>query len=155
MNNGTTGEIVPVLARSLRRKRRFLTVGVAGLAVFGVTQGVSFLDNSGTSSIAISAAPSAIVWPLSSLSKSLPVGFGGTNPLTTTAFSGLATNTPCTGAYTACTSPSVGSVVSPSWSPVAGSAGAVTTAGDLAIVDATSATNYVTVSVYITNLVVR
>ncbi len=138
--------------------------------------GVSFLDNSGATTLNISAAPSAIVWPLGGTSKSLPIGNGGTNPLTTTAFSGPATlasclptatvtnpnaasasNSTATSGYScsgtaASASTVAGSVVSPSWSPVAGSAGAVTTPGDLAVVDATSATNYVTVSVYITNL---
>lgn len=169
-----TGKSVPALAHSLRRRRRFLTVGVAGLAVLGVTMGVSFLDNSGTTSINISAAPSQIVWPLGGSSKALPLGNGATDPLTTTVFSGPATLTGCaptpgvtagaastisataTSGYScstsAATSSAVSSVVSPSWSPVAGSAGAVTSAGDLAVVDASSATNYVTVSVYITNL---
>jgi len=147
VKNRTTGELVPALAQSLRRKRRFLTVGVAGLGVLGITMGVSFLDNSGTSSLAITAAPSQIVYSLGGTSKGLPGNV--VDPLTTTAFSGAATTTGCTGLYTNCVA---NSVISPSWSPVAGSAGTVTTAGDLAVVDATSATNYVTVSVYITNL---
>ena len=149
MNNRTTGEFVPAMAQSLRRKRRFLTVGVAGLAVLGVTMGVSFLDNSGTTSIAISATPSTIIWPLGGSTAPLPSGNGGTNPLRTTAFSGSGTTSGCSvSGATYC----VPTVVSPFWPAIAGSAGAVTTAGDLAIVDATSATNYVTVSVYITNL---
>jgi len=162
------------LARSRSRKKRFLIVSIPALGVLGAMMGVSFLDNSGGTALTISAAPSAIVWPLSASSKSLPLGNGGTNPLTTTAFSGAATLASClptaavtagsassltatqTSGYscsgTAASGSAVSSVVSPSWSPVAGAAGAVTTAGDLAIVDATSATNYVTVNVYLTNL---
>lgn len=156
-----------VIAKSHSRKKRFLVVGIAALAVLGAAMGVSFLDNSGATSLTISAAPSTLVYPIGSgAGQALPANTAA--PLTTTAFSGKATLAGCTGiatvnysgagsatnGYTCSAGPSGSSVtgVTPSWSPVAGSAGAVTTAGDIAIVDATSATNYVTVSTYITNL---
>lgn len=155
-----------VVAKSHSRKKRFLVVGIAALAVLGAAMGVSFLDNSGTTSLTISAAPSTLVYPIGSgAGQALPAKAAA--PLTTTAFSGKATLAGCTGTatvtqaasgatsgYTCSTGPTGSSVtgVTPSWSPVAGSAGAVTTAGDLAVVDATSAANYVTVSVYVTNL---
>ncbi len=158
------------LARSRSRKQRFLITGTAALAVIAVVMGVSFLDSSGTAALSISSSSSTLVYPLvhsGSGTTSLPT----TNPLTTTAFSGATTiggTGTCTngsqGSGGATTGYSIGScssltntisntaIVSPSWSPVAGSPAAVTTAGDLAVVDATTATNYVTVNMYVTNL---
>lgn len=145
----TTPVFVPALEQSLRRKRRFLIVGVAFLMMLGVTMGVSFLDNSGTTAVAISAAPSTAVWPLGGTSTALPSGSGAADPLRSTAFSGT-TTTLCSPAVTNATY-CLPSVVSPAWS---GSTGTyqVSSAGDLAIVDGSTATNYVTVNVYITNL---
>ena len=162
-------------SRSRSRKKRFLMVSVPLLGMLGVMTGVSFLDNSGGTTISItSAAATSIVWPLGGASTSLPLGAGATDPLTTTAFSGKATLTGClptpavtggtastsgstgTSLYscsgTAASASAVSAVVSPSWSPSGGTAGTVTSAGDLAVIDATSATNYVTVNVYLTNL---
>lgn len=158
------------LARSRSRKKRFLITGTAALAVIAVVMGVSFLDSSGTAALSIASSNSTLVYPLvhsGSGTTSLP----STNPLTTTAFSGKTTvggtGTCTTGSIggggqttgyslSSCTSPtnsiSNANIVSPSWSPVAGSPAAVTTAGDLAVVDATTATNYVTVNMYVTNL---
>lgn len=159
------------VARSRSRKKRFLMVATAALAVVGVSMGVSFLDSSGTASISISQSTSTLVYPLSyagSGTTSLPTGSGTNGPLTTTAFSGKTTltGTNCvtgsqgtggaTSGYTSCSGVANAindsAIANPSWSPVAGSAGTVTTAGDLAVIDATSATNYVTVNVYVTNL---
>ncbi|HKI93541.1 MAG TPA: hypothetical protein VJ986_14660 [Gaiellaceae bacterium] len=155
-----------VLARSRSRRKRFLLVGTAALAAIGVAMGVSFLDSSGTASLAISGTSSTLVYPLSYVNDSSTTALPTTNPLTTTAFSGQSTLTGCgtgalnsdssTSGYTTCTSPTNtinnNAIKNPSWSPVAGSAGTVTTAGDLALVDATSASNYVTVNMYLTNL---
>ncbi|HVH50946.1 MAG TPA: hypothetical protein VM690_02285, partial [Gaiellaceae bacterium] len=40
----------------------------------------------------------------------------------------------------------------PGWTPVAGSAGSVTTAGDLGLIDATTVANAIILNLYITNL---
>jgi hypothetical protein len=151
-----------VIVASRRRKHRFLVVSAAALAVVAVTMGVSFLDSSGVSTIAVSAsnANANLVYPFSGAGTTLPKG---STPLTTTAFSGPSTlvGTGTCGAVpdvaglttTACTAVTSNTVtgVGPSWSPSPGAA-AVTTAGDLAVIDATGATNQVTVNMYITNL---
>jgi hypothetical protein len=151
-----------LFTQSRRRKHRMLTVGVAALSVVGMTMGVSFLDSSGVTTIGITAASTNLVVPLSG-STTLPAG---ATPLTTTAFSGHSTLVGCTvstvtEASTGATSgyncsagatSSTVTAVSPSWSPPSSGAGTVTTSGDLAIVNATTAQNYVTLNVYITNL---
>jgi hypothetical protein len=150
-----------LFAQSRRRKHRMLAVGVAALSVVGMTMGVSFLDSSGVTTIGITAGSTNLVVPLSG-STTLPAG---ATPLTTTAFSGPAALLGCTGtlveaATTTATSgynctnatSSTVTAVSPSWSPPSSGAGTVTTSGDLAIVNATTAQNYVTLNVYITNL---
>jgi hypothetical protein len=151
-----------LFAQSRRRKHRMLTVGVAALSVVGMTMGVSFLDSSGVTNIGITPLSTNLVVPMSG-STLLP---GGTAPLTTTAFSGAGVLTGCTtntvseassGAttgYSACSGSTTSTVTtqSPSWSPPSSGAGTVTTSGDLAIVNATTAQNYVTLNAYITNL---
>jgi hypothetical protein len=157
------------LARSRSRRKRFLITGTAALAVIGAAMGVSFLDSSGTAALNISSTNSTLVYPLTGASAPLPLGTGASatvsGPLTTTAFSGKSTpsggncgtvtENPDSSSTATCNATPTNNTVTaknPSWSPVAGSAGTVTTAGDLAIVDATSATNYVTVNVYVSNL---
>jgi hypothetical protein len=156
-----------VVVQSRSRRKRFLLVGTAALAVIGAAMGVSFLDSSGTASLTISSSTSTLVYPLtyaSSGQTSLPT----TNPLTTTAFSGASTlacgsgsgpSSQSSGGATTSTCSGVtgntinnSAIVNPSWSPVAGSPGTVTTAGDLALVDATGVPNYATVNMYVANL---
>ncbi len=114
-------------------RRRVLISGIAALAVLGPFLGVSFLANSGTTSATVTA----------------------------NASSGSMVNTTCpTGAYgvytsvvakvaSACSSTSL---VTPTWSPSAGSAGSVTSGGDIAMVDASGQSAPVVLNVYITDL---
>lgn len=112
-------------------------VSISMLAVLGAGLGVSFTADTGVTSLStISANPATgnFVYPAS---------YGGATTFPTAVSSGpwkvSATTTP----------------TSPAWSPVANQAGSVTTAGDLAFVDASSATTsspYLLVTVYVTNL---
>ena len=119
------------------RQRRFLLLGAAGLAVLAVTMGVSFLGTTGTSSATVTAASSNFVFPVANTS-SIP---SAVNALKYTPSGNINQ-----GAHTITTA------VLPSWSPTALSAGSVTTAGDLALIDATTASNGINLTVYITNL---
>jgi hypothetical protein len=152
------------LARSRSRKRRFLVVAVAALASVGVLMGVSFLDQSGSTTLSVQAASgSNLVWPASGSSFKLPVG-NGTKPLNTTEYaSGPATvvgsgtcdsaaGSPACDSSNKATTSTLTSGQLPSWSPTASAAGNVTQAGDVAVIDATQATGNVIVSLYITNL---
>ena len=131
-----TSEILdrlPIKGSSPKVRRRVLISGIAALAVLGPFLGVSFLANSGTTSATVTASGS----------------------------SGSMVDTTCpTGAYgvytsvvakvgTACSSTSL---VTPSWSPSAGSAGSVTSGGDIAMVDASGQSAPVELNVYITDL---
>ena len=125
-----------VAVRKHVRQRRFLAVTIPGLAVLAVAMGVSFLGNTGTTSATVNAASSNFVFPVAN-GNSVP---SAVNKLKYTGTGGISSS-----AFTS-------SVVTPSWSPTAQSAGSVTTAGDLALIDGTIASNGVTVSVYVTNL---
>ena len=112
-------------------RRRFLAVGVPGLAVLGAVMGVSFLGDTGTTSVSVS--------PSSSSSFVYSVTSSGLTPSGPTAVTSLE--------YTS--SPSTAGTL-PSWTPTPDTAGSVTTAGDVALVDATSSA--LVVNIYITNL---
>lgn len=144
------------IARSRTRKRRFLLVALAALAAVGALMGVSFLDQSGATTLNVTAASgSDLVWPASGSSYNLPVG-NGTRPLTSTEYSSGVANV--SGCSTTCstsnpaTSSTLASDTLPSWSPTQSTAGNVTTAGDIAVIDATQSTGNVIVSLYVTNL---
>ena len=115
-----------VVARPKRAlQRHFLAVGVAGLALLGSAMGVSFLGDTGTTSVSITpSSASSFVYAVT--------GANTTSPPLPTAVTAL----------------EYGAV--PSWTPTPDSAGSVTTAGDVALVDATLST--VVVNIYITNL---
>lgn len=125
------------LAGRQRWRRRFLFLSVAALALLGAGLGVSFTADTGVTSLTtISGATTTgnFVYAAS---------YGGATTFPAAVSSGpwkvSATTTP----------------TSPAWSPVANQAGSVTTAGDVAFVDASSATtssSYLLVTVYITNL---
>jgi hypothetical protein len=117
----------------MKRKRRFLLITIPGLAVVAVAMGVSFLGNTGTTSASVSSASANFVFPVAN-TNSLPAGVDKLKYTTSV------------------TSHTIGTAVTPSWAPVAQSAGSVTTAGDLALIDGTIASNGVTVSLYVTNL---
>jgi hypothetical protein len=152
-----------VIARSRSRRRRVLVLATAALAVTAVAMGVSFLDQSGAAALTISSGGSGnLVYPLGGTSKTLPVG-DGSDPLTYAKYSGTAGSATVAGCTTlgSCntttakaTGSTLASVTSPSWSPVANSPGDVTTAGDIAVVDATqvSSSASVVVNMYVTNL---
>jgi hypothetical protein len=122
---------------SRKRRKRFLAVGVAGLAVLAAALGISFAGDTGTASISVSSASNSFVFPVAD-GASLPANV---NTLKYTT----AVNT---GAHTITTA------VLPTWVPSTNTAGSVTTAGDLALIDGTLSgiANALTVNVYITNL---
>lgn len=109
-----------------KTRKRFLVASLAVLLVVGAGLGVSFLGSTGATTISITGNTNA--------SASNFVYTAGTAPQTlvesksTTVFQAA------------------------SWSPVAGSAGSVTTAGDLAFFDASGVSDGMDVSAYITNL---
>lgn len=122
-------------ARSQKRRKRFLAVAIAGLAILGASLGVSFLGSTGTITTSVSAASSSFVFPVAD-GNSVP---SAVDKLEYTPAANISSGT-------------INTAVVPSWSPTAQSAGSVTTAGDLALIDGTIAANGVTVSLYVTNL---
>lgn len=135
----TPGLAIP---RIRRRRRRFLAISVAALAILGASLGVSFLGNTGSITTSVSAASSNFVYPVAN-SSSLPAGTNFVNSLK---------YTPSTAITSSSSSSTITTATVPNWSPTAQSAGSVTTAGDLALVDGTIASNGVNVSLYVTNL---
>lgn len=130
MGNMTNSAAVRIPAGlGARRRRRFLVVSVAALAVLAAALGVSFTADSGSTTVSVSA--------------------GTTNPLVFPRGVTLSTDKKfkVSGSITG---------TSPSWSPVAGTSGSVTTKGDLAFIDGrtTSAggATRLTITVYVTNL---
>lgn len=137
-----TPEQLALVEKSLRkRRRRFLLVSIPALAVLAVALGVSFADDAGTSTLNVSSSSNNFVFPVISGTTGVPAAV---TALKYTGTSGIAAN-----AFTA-------SVIRPTWTPVTGSAGEITTAGDLVLVDATAGTlgtaTALTVTIYITNL---
>jgi hypothetical protein len=99
----------------------------------------SYLAATGTVSTSVTGtSASDFVYPVASTSSSLP------SAVTALEYS--------TGITTTTTGTNIGTLQTPSWSPVQYSAGSVTTAGDLALIDAGAAPNGVNVTVYVTNL---
>ncbi len=130
------------LLRGRSRQRRFLLVTIPGLAILAVAMGVSFLGNTGTTSASVTAASSNFVYPVAS-TKTLPAGTNFVSSLKYTLAAAITSSS---------ASSTINTATVPSWSPVAQSAGSVTTAGDIALIDGTIASNGVTVSMYVTNL---
>ena len=124
-----------VAGRSRTFRKRFLAVSIAALAVLAVSLGVSFAGDSGTASLSVSGGSSNFVYPVSS---------GAALPSAVTSLK-------YTSAINA-TSHTITTAVSPSWTPIAGSAGSVTTAGDLGLIDATTVGTAIILNLYITNL---
>jgi hypothetical protein len=119
----------PTSARRFRlKRRRFLAVAVVGMAALAVAMGVSFTADSGSTTVSVTA--------------------GSTSPLVFTGtLSGDISKYKVSGGT---------SRTAPNWTPVSGSAGSVTTVGDLAIIDARSASaggaTNLTITIYVTNL---
>lgn len=111
-------------------------VSVAGLAVLAASLGVSFLGDTGTTSLAVSGGNSNFVFPVAT-NNTLPT------PVTSLKY---------TQAAAVNASHVITAAVTPSWAPIAGSAGSVTTAGDLGLIDATTVANAIILNLYVTNL---
>ncbi len=134
--------------RQTRFRKRFLFVGIGALAILGPMLGVSFLGDSGTAATSVTGSvASSLVY-----TSTVPCDIFGTNTVPTTLT--LEHTTTASTTPSSCSSPVTAAFKSPSWSPAANSAGAVSTAGDVALVDMSaepSATNAI-VNVYTTNL---
>ncbi|MDA8296742.1 MAG: hypothetical protein M0004_09180 [Actinomycetota bacterium] len=122
-----TDEIRRRAAKRTKTRKRFLVVSLAVLLVVGAALGVSFLGSTGTTSISISS-------PNATESNFVVTSGVAPEPLV------HGTGTPAT------------TFSPPSWSPVAGAAGSVTTPGDLAFFNASAVSDGLDVSAYITNL---
>ncbi|MHB1087995.1 MAG: hypothetical protein ACYC19_04425 [Acidimicrobiales bacterium] len=111
-------------------RRRGLIAAAASISLVAASMGTAFLATTGTTTanVVASTASSNFLYPVGS-STSFPAAPSSLEYLST------ATNAKL-----------------PSWSPNANSAGSVTTAGDLALVDATSAANGVILTTFVTNL---
>jgi hypothetical protein len=130
---------VPTRARSIRR--RFALLSGAGLAVLAAALGVSFAGPSGTSSLSVTSSTTNFVYP---------VADGAAAPTNVARLK----YTGATGIASAVFQ--AAGLVRPAWQPAAGSAGSVTTAGDIVLFDARASTlgdhTALLVSMYVTNL---
>ena len=119
------------------RRKRFLMVSVAMLAVLGIGLGVSFAATTGSTAVSVSGGSTQWVFPVSN-GASLPA-----------AVDALKYTAP--GAINP-TANSVTTADNPAWTPVQDSAGTLssTNAGDLAVIDATSQSQLF--SMYVTDL---
>jgi len=125
-------------------RRRFLVIAIAGLTILLSTMTVSYLGSTGTTTATVNAKSSAFIYPIAS-GNSLP------NAVTSLEYTaGGANITAGTGSNTG--SNVITTATVPSWSPNQLSAGSVTTAGDIALIDGTISTGGVEVSLYIINL---
>jgi hypothetical protein len=122
-----------------RRRRRFALVAVAGLGALAVALGFSFTADTGTTTVNVTA--------------------GSTSKLVFTQTADLPTTQKLTFRVASIVDVDTGNdrtPAAPDWQPVAGSAGSVTTKGDLALIDARAASaggaSNLTVTVYVTNL---
>lgn len=119
------------------RRKRFLMVGIAMLAVLGITLGVSFAATTGTTDVTVTGGNTQWVFPVSN-GAALPAAVdalkytapGAINPTANT----------------------ITTADTPSWVPVQDSAATIssTNAGDLAVIDATAQSQLF--SVYVTDL---
>lgn len=142
------GEIVAStthgIARAAVRRRRFLMLGVATLAVLGTVLGISFTADTGTTSLSVTGGGGGgkLVYPVKQAS-------GDTMP--TGALNGhdLQYGTPVASNLT-------GTAIRPSWSASAGVPGSVDTAGDMAVIDGTTTSaggaSNIQLTIYVTNL---
>lgn len=132
------------IARANKRRRRFLMLGVATLAVLGTVLGISFTADTGTTSVTVTSGSGAgkLVYPISGASGStVPTALNtGHLKYSTATISGGLT----------------GTNVVPTWSAAAGVPGSVTTAGDLSVIDGTTTSSggaaNIQLTVYVTNL---
>lgn len=128
------------------RRRRFLALSVAVLALAAAGLGVSFTADTGVTTVAVTAGSAAgnLVYPAT-------VGGAVIDGVTALKYTPAGDGTgidAATDLYDA--------VTTPGWSPITNTAGSVGTAGDLALIDAKTdsaggAANLI-INVYITNL---
>ena len=114
---------------------RVIAVCVAAMSILLATMTPSFLGNTGTTSATVTAVSGSLVYQIAS---------GSTIPTAVTSLE-----------YTPSTAISGGTISTatlPGWSPAANSAGSVTTAGDVTLIDATQANNGVEANLYVTNM---
>lgn len=126
-------------AKNTRRKR-FLAISIAALAVLSVAMGVSFLGTTGTTGVTVTSSGSSdYVFPVTG--EGIPGMTEGVKKAVKALEFGTTENSP--------TLPSLGE-------PTVGTAGKVAASGDLALVDASSETlgsaTELIVNVYVTNL---
>lgn len=161
-----TGTITTSARRFRSRRRRFMLVGTAALAAVGIAMGISFTADTGTATVAVSpGSTSSLVYPVTA-NASLPAGptwgSGTATPAASLKFGtkGMVSSGNKVSNTTA-------DVFLPSWTPVAGTAGAIPAAsgtpgtnyvgpGDLFVIDGRTASAggaaHITVTVYATNL---
>lgn len=124
-------------------RKKFLLLSVTSLAILGASMGVSFTADTGVTQITAASTGGALplIWSASyGTAGGLPVAVTGA------ATAGWKYGTAGTGAQSVPTAP-VWPVV------VAGQAGSVTTAGDVATIDATdTSATYLLLTIYITNM---
>lgn len=145
-NQILTPEQLALVEKSLRkRRRRFLLVSIPALAVLAAALGVSFADDAGTSTLNVSSSSNDFVFPVQAGTAKIPAAvtalkYTGTAGIDTVASPRVFTT----------------SVIRPAWTPATGSAGEVTTAGDVVLVDATAGTlgtaTALTLTIFVTNL---
>lgn len=134
---------VPTVRGLARARKRFLVVSLGALFVTGISMGVSFTADTGVTQVTAASTGGALplVWPAN---YGTPGGLpAAVDTVTATAQAGwrYGTGTPST-------------PTAPVWpTVVAGQAGSVTTAGDIAVIDATdTSATYLLVTIYITNM---
>ena len=128
--------VVASAGRRAKLRRRVLVLSIAMLAVLASTMTVSSLANTGTLTAAVTGSAPSFVYTVAA-NTTLPAAV---------------TSLEYTPAADITSAHVINTAVLPSWSPSAQSAGSVTTAGDIALIDGTVASNGVAVSLYITNL---
>ncbi|MBX6370304.1 MAG: hypothetical protein IRZ04_20220 [Rhodospirillales bacterium] len=136
----------PARSKFGQRRRRFLMVSVAALAALAAALGVSFAGSTGTSTVTVSASSTNFVFP---------VAAGAPAPADA-SLTGLRYGSVIQHGSGDTFSATASDIKNPTWTPVAGSAGSVTTAGDVVLIDARSVTlgthGSLIVNMYVTNL---
>lgn len=144
-------------AASRTRRRRFLLASIAALTVVGVALGVSFTADTGVASPSVTAgSTSALVFPVKANGR-LPLAIDSLKH--TTGASKITVNDNGTPSDASDDFSQLDATPDlPTWSPVAGAAGTIssTGAGDLFVIDGRSASAggaaKVIINIYITNL---
>jgi len=124
---------------SSKLRRRFLALSVPALAIVLAVTGISYLASTGAVTTTVRPSSTNFIYPVVTAGRVPSALAGGLKYTPSTDIASTSTH-------------KLTAVVNPSWSPTTNSAGSVTTAGDLAVVDASIAKHGVVVSMYITNL---